>query len=84
MYYTGRSFHDVLLPSAQEYLPGGAAYMKAMNTWSMMNANHSFYSVIFVTLVMVMVAISMSGVVLMSRKYQVRKQQYMGINSYGR
>ena len=82
MCYEGRSFHDVLLPSAQEYLPGGASYVKAMNAWSSA-ASHQSYSVLFLSVLMVMVALGMTGVVVMVRKHQARKENYMGLNNYG-
>ena len=78
----GRSFHDMLLPSASDYLPGGAAYLKAMNAWSTA-ANQQSYPIVVLTVLMVMVALGMTGMVMMVRKYQTKSQQHLGMNSYG-
>ena len=72
----------MLLPSAQDYLPGGAAYVKAMNAWSNAGTRQS-YPLIVLTVVMVMVALGMIGMVMMVRKYQASKQNYMGVDNYG-
>ena len=71
----GRSFHDVVLPSAKDYLPGGKAAMKTVNAWAASRAAAGTApSSGLLTVALLLAAAAAGGVVLMVRRYKAARQ----------